>query len=64
MAIAGFSPDALKWAAAVPDAAQRSPLLHGIYQRWHDAEPVKAAEFLTTAPPDLAVELSVLPKAP
>lgn len=56
---------ALQWAAAVPDAAQRGPLLRGIYLRWQDADPAAAQKFLTTAPADIAAELQALtPEAP
>ena len=59
------SPQALQWAAAIPDAAQRGPLLRGIYLRWQDADPAAAQKFLTSAPADIAAELQALtPEAP
>lgn len=51
---------ALSWAAAIPDAAQRAPLLRGIFVRWQDREPGEAQRFLTTAPADIAAELQPL----
>lgn len=51
-------PMAVEWAAAIPDAAQRGPLLRGIFLRWSDAAPEAAQEFLTKAAPELAAELA------
>jgi hypothetical protein len=57
-------PIAVTWASSVPDAAQRGPLLRGIYLRWSDAAPEAAAKYLTTASPELAAQLHPLPESP
>lgn len=56
-------PMAMEWAAAIPDAAQRGPLLRGIYLRWSDAAPDAAAKYLTKAAPELAAQIHDLSDA-
>ena len=57
-------PHALEWAAAIPDATQRGPLLRGLFLRWNDAAPDAAAQFLEKAAPELAGELRPLIATP